>query len=113
MLLEIRIVPIPQGARENLIRMVSVDFNQMMGMQNYPRDILPLYAQGHSAAQYLIHLGGGGTQGRREIYRFMDDAMKNDDWAGALKNNYGLTPSQFQQDWLKDFVKNGYRSRGY
>src|SRR3989338_3775507 len=91
----------------------GIEFNQMMGMQNYPRDILPLYAQGHSAAQYLIHIGGGGTQGRREIYRFMDDAMKNDDWAGALKNNYGLTPSQFQQDWLKDFVKNGYRSRGY
>jgi hypothetical protein len=32
----------------------GIPFNQMFTMKEYPSDVLPLYAQGHSLARYLI-----------------------------------------------------------
>ena len=36
----------------------GIPFNQMFVMREYPADILPLYAQGHSVAQFLIQKNG-------------------------------------------------------
>jgi hypothetical protein len=36
----------------------GIAFNQMFAMTDYPPDVMPLYAQGHSLAEYLIQQGG-------------------------------------------------------
>ena len=36
----------------------GIPFNHMFAMTEYPPDVLPLYAQGHSLARYLIGLKG-------------------------------------------------------
>ena len=36
----------------------GIAFNDMFRLKEYPRDILPLYAQGYSVARFLIHQGG-------------------------------------------------------
>ena len=33
----------------------GIAFNQMFAMTEYPRDVMPLYAQGYSLAEYLIY----------------------------------------------------------
>ena len=32
----------------------GIAFNQMFAMTEYPRDVMPLYAQGYSLAEFLI-----------------------------------------------------------
>ena len=55
----------------------GIAFSQMFAMKEYPRDILPLYAQGHSLASFLIESRGqtevlelpGRRDGRRQLGR--------------------------------------------
>ena len=57
----------------------GIAFNQMFAMTEYPQDIMPLYAEGYSLAEYLIQIGG-----RRKYVEFLADGLKGDDWAGAV-----------------------------
>ena len=74
----------------------GIAFSQMFAMTEYPRDIMPLYAQGYSLAEFLIQTGG-----RRKYIEFLGDGMQNDDWSGAIQRNYGLQDlGMLQTTWL-------------
>jgi hypothetical protein len=80
----------------------GIAFNTMFSMTEYPADVLPLYAQGYSTAEFLIQQGG-----RRKYIAFLDDGLKAGDWAAALQRNYNLQNlGQLQKTWLA-WVKQG------
>lgn len=81
----------------------GIAFNRMFAMTEYPRDIMPLYAQGHSLANYLIQIGG-----RRKYVQFIGDGLETDDWPGAISRNYGIEGlGKLQNTWLA-WVKQGF-----
>ena len=80
----------------------GIPFSTMFAMTEYPADVLPLYAQGYSTAEYLIQIGG-----RRKYIQFLDDGLKDGNWAAALQKNYRLQSlGELQKTWLA-WVKQG------
>lgn len=80
----------------------GISFSHMFRMKEYPRDVLPLYAQGHSLATYLIHHGG-----KARYLQFLEDGLKSENWIGALQQHYGFeNMSNLQNTWL-DWVAAG------
>ena len=80
----------------------GIAFSQMFAMTDYPSDMMPLYAQGYSLAEYLIQTGG-----RRKYVEFLGEGLKDDDWPGALQRHYGVKDlSTLQNTWLA-WVKQG------
>jgi hypothetical protein len=74
----------------------------MFAMKDYPRDILPLYAQGYSTARFLIAQGG-----RRKFIQFMETGFKNENWPAAVREHYGYGDlATLQTTWL-DWVRQG------
>ncbi|MEM8735326.1 MAG: hypothetical protein AAGG44_13930, partial [Planctomycetota bacterium] len=70
-------------------------FKKMFALKEYPNDILPLYAQGHSAVQFLID-----QSSPRDFIRFLDDGMASANWQAALRKHYKYgTIGQFQMLW--------------
>ncbi len=79
----------------------GIAFNKMFSLKEYPKDILPLYAQGHSVVQFLLDQGGP-----RKFVAFLEDGMRNGAWQAALKNQYeyetiGELQTQWNR-WLRD-----------
>ncbi len=80
----------------------GIAFNQLFAMREYPADIMPLYAQSYSIAEYLIQMGG-----RRKYVQFIGDGMADNDWCSAVERHYGIDNSgALQQTWLA-WVKQG------
>jgi hypothetical protein len=80
----------------------GIAFNNMFAMTEYPRDILPLYAQGHSLARFLLAQGG-----KRKFVDYVGDGMKWNSWTKATQKHYGFQSlSQLQVTWL-DWVRQG------
>lgn len=80
----------------------GISFSQMFRMKEYPNDVLPLYAQGHSLATYLI-----GKGGKARYLQFLAAGLENEDWVTALREFYGIeTMSSLQNTWL-DWVAAG------
>lgn len=80
----------------------GIPFSQMFVMKEYPRDILPLYAQGHSLCSYLIARGG-----KHKFLRYIGDGLDTEDWVAVTKQHYGFESlGQLQQQWL-DWVRRG------
>jgi hypothetical protein len=74
----------------------GIAFNQMFAMTEYPPDIMPLYAQGYSLAEFLIQTGG-----RRKYVEFLGTGLENDDWNEAVRRHYGIKDlSVLQNTWL-------------
>ena len=74
----------------------GIAFSQMFAMTDYPPDIMPLYAQGYSLAEFLIQTGG-----RRKYVAFLGDGLQSDDWPGAVHRHYGIQDlSALQNTWL-------------
>ncbi len=77
----------------------GIPFSNMFAMKEYPRDVLPLYAQGHSLARFLID-----QRGKREFLAFLGDGLANEDWIGAVRDRYGyrdlLTLQNSWQNWV-------------
>ena len=74
----------------------GIAFNQMFAMTDYPPDIMPLYAQGYSLAEFLIQTGG-----RRKYVEFLGDGLQSDDWPGAVERHYGVKDlGALQNTWL-------------
>ena len=81
----------------------GIPFNNMFAMKEYPRDIMPLYAQGFSLAEYLIQTGG-----RRKFLTFLNDGLQNDQWAAAISRHYGhASLGMLQNSWL-NWVARGF-----
>jgi hypothetical protein len=74
----------------------GIAFSQMFAMTDYPADIMPLYAQGYSLAEFLIQTGG-----RRTYIAFLGDGLESGDWSGAVHRHYGIADlSGLQNTWL-------------
>jgi hypothetical protein len=81
----------------------GIAFSQMFTMTEYPQDIMPLYAQGYSLAEFLIQSGG-----HRKYIAFLDDGLENDDWAGAIHRHYQIADlPTLQETWLT-WVRQGW-----
>ncbi|QDU56442.1 hypothetical protein [Aeoliella mucimassa] len=80
----------------------GIPFGQMFAMKEYPRDVLPLYAQGHSLTRYLI-----GKHGQPEFLKFVADGMTDENWPRAVREHYGhQSLLALQNEWL-EWVKQG------
>ena len=81
----------------------GIPFNRMFTMRNYPRDILPLYAQGYSVAKFLIM-----QKGRRHFLDYIESGMNRERpgselaaWDAATEDYYGFgNLSDLQVAWI-------------
>ncbi|NUQ61903.1 MAG: hypothetical protein HUU20_05420 [Pirellulales bacterium] len=74
----------------------GIAFNRMFGMTEYPRDVMPLYAQGYTVAEYLIRQGG-----RRKFVNYLADGLRDNHWSRATKQHYGIENlGALQNSWL-------------
>lgn len=80
----------------------GIPFSQMFAMKEYPQDILPLYAQGHSLSTFLLSQGG-----KQKYLQFVADGLDSDQWVEATRRHYGFQDlAQLQDTWL-DWVRRG------
>jgi len=90
---------------ERLIRYIKegrfIPFERMMYMTEYPSDVLVLYAQGHSVADWLIKR----KDGRRRFVRFLEDGFVDNNWGRAVKKAYGFNSLLEMQDAWLEWVK--------
>jgi hypothetical protein len=80
----------------------GIAFSRMFAMKEYPSDIMPLYAQGYSLAEFLIH-----KRGRRAYVDFLGDGLKAGDWSGAIRRHYGIADAGALQDTWLAWVRQG------
>jgi len=87
----------------------GIPFNAMFAMTEYPSDIMPLYAQGFSLAEFLIDM-----KGKRKFAEFIKRGTELGNnpqaWQQALKENYGTNNlGKLQNEWLK-WVAGGFQN---
>ncbi len=80
----------------------GIPFDRMFAMKEYPQDVMPLYSQGHSTAQWLIE-----SRGRQEFLAFLADGLKDENWPRAVRTHYGFTDYPTMQTAWLDWVKQG------
>ena len=74
----------------------GIAFGEMFAMTEYPQDVMPLYAQGYSLAEFLIYHGG-----RRKFVHFLADGMHDGQWSAAVERNYHFRDlSNLQNSWV-------------
>jgi len=77
----------------------GIPFSNMFAMKEYPKDVLPLYAQGHSLARFLID-----QRGKREFLAFLEEGLVSENWIGAVRQRYGypdlLALQHSWQNWV-------------
>jgi hypothetical protein len=89
-----------QKHRQMLVRFLQtghgIAFGQLFAMTEYPQDVMPLYAEGYSLAEYLINHGG-----RRQFVAFLAEGMREGQWPAAVQHYYGARdlPS-LQNEWV-------------
>ncbi len=74
----------------------------MFAMKEYPSDVMPLYAQGHSLSQWLIE-----SRGRKAFLEFLSDGMQDENWPRAVHEHYGFDGLNTMQTAWIDWVKQG------
>jgi hypothetical protein len=80
----------------------GIPFSTMFALKEYPRDMLPLYAQGYSVARFLIAHGG-----ERKFVDFVGDGLRNGSWTKATQRHYDYQSlADLQNQWL-EWVKQG------
>jgi hypothetical protein len=80
----------------------GIAFNQMFAMKEYPKDILPLYAQGFSLCKFFIAQGG-----KRKFVEYVGKGMETNNWTVTTREMYGYRSlSELQTTWL-DWVRRG------
>jgi hypothetical protein len=80
----------------------GIPFSQMFAMREYPDDVLPLYAQGHSLSKFLI-----SQHGKRKFLAFLGDGLMDENWPRAIDEHYGYRDLlALQNSWL-DWVRQG------
>ena len=90
----------------NLIQFLKtgrgIPFSQMFAMKEYPSDVMPLYAQGHSLSEWLIE-----SRGRKAFLEFVGDGMKDENWPRAVREHYGFDSLLAMQNSWNDWVRQG------
>lgn len=80
----------------------GIAFSKMFRMTEYPRDVLPLYAQGHSLTSFLIAQGG-----RHKFMDYVGEGLDSNQWVETTQRHYGYSSlAALQQSWL-DWVRSG------
>ncbi len=75
----------------------GLPFATMFTLKEYPRDIMPLYAQGYSVTSFLIAQGGP-----RRFVQFLEDGMTTENWMMATERHYGYPMiGKLQTAWNK------------
>jgi hypothetical protein len=86
----------------------GIAFPHMFRMKEYPRDVLPLYAQGHSLSTFLI-----SQKGKSAFMQYLADGMKSEDWTTVTQQHYGYRGlGELQNSWL-DWVQKGWPGADY
>jgi hypothetical protein len=80
----------------------GIPFGEMFAMKEYPQDVLPLYSQGHSLAQWLIE-----ARGKRVFLTFLADGLQDENWPRAVEKHYGFNDLYAMQNKWLDWVKQG------
>lgn len=80
----------------------GIPFKQMFAMKEYPSDVMPLYAQGHSTAQWLIE-----SRGKQAFLEFLADGMHDENWEQAVHKHYGFAGLTEMQTAWNEWVKQG------
>jgi hypothetical protein len=80
----------------------GIPFDQMFAMKDYPADVMPLYAQGHSLASWLIE-----SRGKAEFLAFLADGMSDENWPRAVQRHYGFDSLLAMQHSWNDWVRQG------
>jgi len=74
-----------------------IPLRRLLSMKDYPRDmhqVLVLYAEGYSLADFLVQ-----QKGKRTFLKFLDNAYRNG-WSAALKTHYEFDGiGQLEKDW--------------
>ncbi len=74
-----------------------IPLRKLLGMKDYPNDmqqVLVLYAEGYSLADYLVQ-----QKGKQTYLKFLDDAYRNG-WERAIKRHYGLpSVEKLETNW--------------
>lgn len=74
----------------------GIPFRHMFAMEEYPRDIMPLYAQGYTLAEFLIQQGG-----HQRFVKFLEDGLNDNNWDAALTRWYNISDlGQLQLSWV-------------
>ncbi len=86
----------------------GIAFPHMFRMKEYPRDVLPLYAQGHSLSTFLV-----GQKGKSKFMEYLADGLKSEDWTAVTQQHYGYRGlGELQNAWL-DWVQKGWPGADY
>lgn len=89
-----------------LVRFLSegrgIPFASLFAMRDYPRDMMPLYAQGYSLCAFLIAQGGP-----RQFIKFLERGMQDEDWVAAVSENYGYPKLGKLQTAWNQWVSDG------
>jgi len=80
----------------------GIPFSQMFAMREYPPDVMPLYAQGHSLASWLIE-----SRGRKAFIEFLADGMSDENWQRAVHRHYGFESLLAMQTAWNEWVRQG------
>lgn len=80
----------------------GISFSSMFAMKEYPADVLPLYAQGHSLASYFIAQGG-----KQKFLKFVADGLQDENWSRTVQAHYGYEDLRVLQTTWLDWVRNG------
>ncbi len=80
----------------------GIRFDEMFAMTEYPADVLPLYAQGHSLSQFLI-----SQRGKQVFLNFLADGMRTNDWRAAIQSHYEYEHLLALQNSWMDWVRAG------
>lgn len=80
----------------------GIRFDEMFAMTEYPADVLPLYAQGHSLSQFLI-----SQRGKQVFLNFLADGMRTGDWRAAIQSHYEYEHLLALQNSWMDWVRAG------
>ena len=78
----------------------GIPFSSLFAMKEYPRDVLPLYAQGHSLAKFLI-----AQYGKSQFIKFLEDGLQDENWPRAVDQTFGyknlLTLQNSWMSWIR------------
>jgi hypothetical protein len=75
----------------------AIPLRRLFSMQDYPRDVMVLWAEGHSVTHFLV-----GRKGRKTFLAFVKQGMK-DGWDKAAEAHYGFGDVEALEDaWLAD-----------
>jgi hypothetical protein len=81
----------------------GIAFSQLFAMTEYPQDVMPLYAEGYSLAEYLIDHGG-----RRKFVAFLSDGMGDGQWPAAVQKYYNVSDLPTLQNTWVAWVAQGF-----